>query len=279
MAAEQYYIERKDHKHQIYGFLGTTLVHGIILAALFLVVMYPPDPPLEFQGVQVSLGEPDMGGASNEPVPDPSQAENYVPISEQTEETPLTANDEESVAIKTKDTPKPKDIKDVKPDKPKDQIPQLELPKKVNQQALFTKRNNNNNAGGYGDGDQLGNQGQANGDPNGDKDGHGGGTSGLGSGDTGPDGISYVMPGGRKVKQLPNIEDHSKSVGKVVVSITVNSDGQVIKAVPGQVGSTTTEPDLLKKAKEGALNTRFNSRSDGSEDQTGTMTIIFRFKP
>lgn len=276
MAAEQYYIDRKDHKHQVYGFVGTALVHGILIAILFMVVMYPPDPPLEYQGIQMSLGEENMGGPANSPNPDPTPTEQYVPISEQTEETPLTSEEEESVEIKEKNKNKP-----VEKTKPKPVVeqkkPQLELPKKVNQQALFTKKNKSNE-GGYGDGQNSGNEGEPNGSPDGDKDGHGKGNSGLGTGETGPDGISFDLAG-RKVKQLPNIEDNSKSVGKVIVRITVNREGNVIKAVPGQVGSTTTETALLNKAKEGALKTKFSSRDDGPDEQFGTMTIIFRFKP
>jgi TonB family protein len=278
MASENYYIEHKDHKHQLYGFIGTTLVHGLIFAALFFVVMYPPDPPLELQGIQMSLGEENMGGPNNEPVPDPAPTEQYTPISEQTEETNLSSESDESVEIKDNKTTKPKEIKETKPNVVEEKKPQLELPKKVNQQALFTKKKNTNQ-GGYGDGENPGNEGRPDGSPDGDKDGHGLGDSGFGSGETGPDGISYVMPKGRKVNKLPNIEDNSKSVGKVVVSITVNQDGEVIKAIPGQIGSTTTEPTLLEKAKQGALKTKFNPRTDGSEDQTGTITIVFRFKP
>ncbi|MFN5885926.1 MAG: energy transducer TonB, partial [Bacteroidota bacterium] len=59
----------------------------------------------------------------------------------------------------------------------------------------------------------------------------------------------------------------------------VDRNGRVIKATPGQKGTTTLSPVLLEKAKQGALETRFSTRSDGPEEQYGTITFIFRFKP
>ncbi|MCF8254440.1 MAG: hypothetical protein K9H61_00125 [Bacteroidia bacterium] len=279
MAAEHYYVDREDHKHNYFGILGTTLVHGIIFAVLFLTVLYPPDPPLEFQGMQMNLGEENMGGPSNTNVPEPQQTESYVPISEQTEETPpITSEDPESVDIKTKPEKKPNEVVNAKP-KAEEKKPQLELPKKVNEAALFKRKTNNNTGeGGRGDGEIPGNQGEPDGVDGGDPHGQGQGESGYGTEETGPDGISFVLSG-RKVKQLPEIEDHSKSVGKVVVRIVVNREGKVIKAVPGQVGSTTTEIALLNKAKEGAMKTKFSSREDGPDEQYGSMTFVFRFRP
>ncbi len=278
METGEFVIERKSRKHNIYGIIGTTIIHGIIVSILFFYVLYPPDPPLEFKGMMMSLGEENMGGPVESPVPDPSTQEQYIPISEQNEDPTLSSDVEESVAIKDKTKPK-SEIKTPITTKPINEVkkPILELPKKVNEQALFKKKNNSNQ-GGYGDGSELGNEGSENGNENGSKDGRGGGDTGPGTGDSGPDGVSFELSG-RKVKQLPVVEDNSKSVGKVIVKIIVNKNGEVVKAMPGQVGSTTTETALLQKAKEGALRTKFSSRSDGPEEQYGTMTFVFKFKP
>ncbi|MCG9881041.1 MAG: hypothetical protein MH472_10630 [Bacteroidia bacterium] len=281
MANGEFVIERKSRKHNIYGIIGTTVVHGIIVLVLFFYVLYPPDPPLEFKGMMMSLGEENMGGTNESPVPDPSTQEQYIPISEQSEEPEtITSDEEESVEIKEKTKPKT-EVKTKPTITPKPEVenkkPVLDLPKKVNQQALFKKKSGANQ-GGYGDGSELGNEGSEDGSENGNKDGRGGGDSGFGTGDSGPDGVSYSLSG-RKVKQLPTVEDNSRSTGKVVVRITVNRDGEVIKAEPGQVGSTTTETSLLQKAKEGAMRTKFSARSSGDELQYGTMTFVFKFKP
>ena len=279
METGEFVIERKSRKHNIYGIIGTTLIHGIIVSILFFYVLYPPDPPLEFKGMMMSLGEENMGGPAENPVPDPSTQEQYIPISEQNEDPNTLSSDvEESVEIKDKTKPK-SEIKTPAITKPivQEKKPILELPKKVNEQALF-KKSKNSNQSGYGDGSELGNEGSEDGSENGNKDGRGGGDSGFGRGESGPDGVSFDLSG-RKVKQLPIVEDNSKSTGKVVVRITVNKNGEVIKAVPGHLGSTTTETALLQKAKEGALRTKFSARSDGPDEQYGTMTFVFKFKP
>ncbi len=277
---ENYYIERKDNKHRIFGAIGSFSLHAIIVAILLYVIIQAPNPPWESEGMMMSLGEENMGGPAESPVSDPQPNEQYTPISEQTEEPAeeLTAEDPESEAIKEK----PVEVKPVKPKEPKPVVdnapkPQLELPKKVNQQALFQKRKNAGGEGGYGDGEIPGNQGKPDGSPDGNPDGTGTGDSGFGSGNSGTDGVKFEL-NGRRIKQLPQIEDNSKSTGKVVVRIVVDREGNVVKAVPGQVGSTTTDPALLQKAKEGALRAKFSLKEDAAEEQFGTMTVYFRYK-
>ncbi|MFY8020760.1 MAG: hypothetical protein ACOVP1_06160, partial [Bacteroidia bacterium] len=130
MATENFTIERKNNRHMLAGFIGTSLIHGIILAFLLMFFIYPPNPPLDSIGMMMSLGEENMGGPALSPVPDPSPNETYTPISEATEEETkdITQETEESVAIKekVKDKEKPKETK------PKtEKTPQLDLPKKV----------------------------------------------------------------------------------------------------------------------------------------------------
>jgi hypothetical protein len=170
-----------------------------------------------------------------------------------------------------KNPEKPKDIKS-KPEK----TPQLELPKKVDQQALFRKsKNKAGGNGGYGDGDIPGNEGRLDGDPRGNPDGEGSGLYGDVKGGDGP--LKFDLEG-RSMKKLPNVEDNSTSVGKVVVSITVDRDGNVVKAVPGQFGSSNVESALLEKARQGALQTKFSPKPNGPEQQYGSMTFVFKFK-
>lgn len=276
MTTENYIIERKTNKHRIAGILGSGLFHGLIIAFLLLYFIYPPNPPLESQGMMMSLGEENMGGPDPAPVENPQPNETYTPISEQADQPEdLASDDPESIAVpeKIKEKKDKVDKKDPKPvDQPKQQ---LELPKKVNQSLLFKKSNKSGQqGGGYGDGDIPGNEGRPDGDINGDPDGEGKGTSGKGRGG---DGIDYQLSG-RSMKKMPSIEDNSRSVGKVVVRIVVDRDGNVIKAVPGQDGSTTIESSLLEKARQGALQTKFSPKPDGPEEQYGYMTFVFRFK-
>jgi hypothetical protein len=187
----------------------------------------------------------------------------------------ITQETDESIAIKDKkDKKTPEKPKDIKPQEEKKPI--LELPKKVDQRALFKKSDRKSDGkGGYGDGDIPGNEGRPDGDPRGNPDGEGSGLYGIGKGGDGP--LKYDLDG-RSMKKLPNVEDNSTSVGKVVVRIVVDRDGNVVKAVPGQPGSTTIESSLLEKAKLGALQTKFSPKSDGPDEQFGYITFVFRFK-
>jgi hypothetical protein len=83
---------------------------------------------------------------------------------------------------------------------------------------------------------------------------------------------------GRSLQRRPDVSDNTRETGKVVVSIIVDRTGKVIKAIPGQKGTTTLNPALLEKAKQGAMDTRFSAKPDGPEEQYGTITFVFRYK-
>lgn len=282
---ETYYLKNSDNQHKIWGATATIVFHGLIFTLLMFFMLYPPNPPLEEAGMTMSLGEENMGGPSDFPVENPQPNERYTEISEQAEETPtLTQDIEDEIAINTKQTNKEKRKKteNTVPDNnnqktEEDDKTKIELPAKVDMRAMFTRSNVSGvgGDGGRGDGEIPGNEGRPDGDPNGSPDGRGSGTHGSG---TGKDGISFELAG-RTIKKLPQIDDYSSETGKVVVSIVVNKNGEVIKAVPGQHGSTNISLVLLEKARQGALQTRFSPRDDGPEEQYGSMTFIFRLKP
>ena len=63
-----------------------------------------------------------------------------------------------------------------------------------------------------------------------------------------------------KPKEQPDCEEE----GIVVVSITVDKTGKVIRAVAGVKGTTNTAACLLKPAKEAALKNNLEFRFQGS---------------
>ncbi len=63
--------------------------------------------------------------------------------------------------------------------------------------------------------------------------------------------------------------------GIVVVEITINKYGNVIKAVPGIEGSTTTSNYLFTKAKQAAQSVMFDTGPTMPLEQKGTITITF----
>lgn len=87
-------------------------------------------------------------------------------------------------------------------------------------------------------------------------------------------GVSYVMAG-RKMTKEPKIDNLTMEKGIVVVEITINKYGNVIKAVPGIEGSTTTSNYLFTKAKQAAQSVMFDTGPTMPLEQKGTITITF----
>ena len=81
-------------------------------------------------------------------------------------------------------------------------------------------------------------------------------------------------PGG--VLHEPKISDNSQKTGRVVISVCVDKTGRVIKATYTQKGSTTTDSELQRIAREAALQFKFTT-SD-IEEQCGTITVDFKLK-
>lgn len=101
-----------------------------------------------------------------------------------------------------------------------------------------------------------------------------GGGSDNGVKTSGTKGVSYVMAG-RKMTKEPKIDNLTMEKGVVVVEITINKYGNVIKAVPGIEGSTTKSNYLLTKAKQAAESVMFDTSPVMPLEQKGTMTITF----
>ncbi len=278
-------VAKREKESKIYGYIITIVVHVIFFLCMLLLVMMPPNPPLGGgQGMTMSLGEPDLGGPSEEPVVDPQAV---VPVTEtETTEDPVATQDvEEAPEVIEKKTPtkKPTVVKPVetKPTEP------IEKPRKVDERTLFKKKTNTSTASGFGDGSAPGNEGSADGNIKGSPDGNGmgdgtgsgsGNGTGNGTGDGNGDGMGTFDLKGRLIYHRPSIEDKSKETGKVVVEIVVDRNGKVIKATPGYKGSTTLNPILLEKARQGAMQAKFSPKKDGQDEQFGTITFNFKFK-
>jgi hypothetical protein len=95
-----------------------------------------------------------------------------------------------------------------------------------------------------------------------------------GSTDSGTKGVSYTMAG-RKMTKQPKIDNLTMEKGIVVVEITINKYGNVVKAVPGIEGTTTTSDYLLTKAKQAAESVMFDTSPIMPQSQMGTITITF----
>ncbi len=79
----------------------------------------------------------------------------------------------------------------------------------------------------------------------------------------------------RNLVKPPRIDNLTQKKGTVVVSISVNKYGNVVKAVPGASGSSTTDDYLLTKAKQAAESAIFDKVPTAPLEQTGYIIINF----
>lgn len=291
----------QERNSKIAGYITTIVFHLLLLLLLWTIVWGQPDPPLDSggSGFTIALGLEDAGGTSLTPVDDPAVQEPTPPTPEPQAAEQQVVTQDESDENTVVDPPKPEPKKtepkkvDVKKPvekpivKPVEKL--IEQPRKADEKSLFKKRTTTRaDESGYGDGEAPGNKGSEDGDPNGDPNGNGygnggnggsGNGTGTGIGDGSKDGVGTYDLKGRTLSRRPVIEDNTKETGKVVVSIVVDRSGRVTKAMPNQKGTTTLNPALLEKAKQAALDTRFSPNPTAPEEQFGTMTIVFKFKP
>ncbi len=278
-------------KHKVFAMLRTIIVFAIIMLILLWIHFKTPIPPYPEggggpgMGLEVNLGSSDFGTSDNqqtEPInmPDFSSAS----PDKQEPEKVLTSDVEEN---EIKESPVKKDVektvvkknrhKKIETDKKeKNSINDEKIEKhEINTKALFHKSSNEGTTQQAGD---QGSPGGTVGSPlyKGNGKGSGGGTgggSGSGTGTGQGNGISFNLDG-RNPLFLQNPEYNSQNEGKVVVEITVNSEGRVTDARPGAKGSTTLDDYLLQVAKNAALQSKFTRKPDATV-QKGTITYRF----
>jgi len=86
--------------------------------------------------------------------------------------------------------------------------------------------------------------------------------------------VRYQMKD-RDIVLPPKVSIGSGDKGVVVVEVTINRSGLVMKAVPGVTGSTTTNEYLLTKAMFAAQGARFEKSGVAPVSQKGTITITY----
>ena len=84
---------------------------------------------------------------------------------------------------------------------------------------------------------------------------------------------------GRNVQGLIPPPDYNvQEEGVVVVKILVNQRGEVTQAIPGAHGTTATNTQLWRAARNAAMKTHFNESGSAAALQEGTITYIFKLK-
>lgn len=298
----------REHKK---GLVGSAIYHAILLLLFILFGFITPLPLPGEQGILVNFGDSETGLGEIEPspaenIPEPvitREQDEVVPVlpPEKVEQQKPEPAKEENL---TQDLEKTAALEAAKKKKEEDRLRQIEIDKKrqaeLERQRIeaearkkqeeenrriaeidnrtkdaFGKSNSGTGGTGSGTGQSQGvtypggNQGVPTGDPNAGTYGPGG--SGGGSRGTG---ISYSL-GNRTAVSTPKPNYPGREEGVVVVKITVDKNGTVTQAEPGQKGTTTLNPDLHDAARRAALQARFNVDNDAPAFQTGTITYRF----
>jgi len=305
-------IENQNRRKALLTSIG---IHAAVFLLLFyLVVFRPPDPPLTMSmyGVEVDFGVDDEGsgevrslapantnppnpdaraGAPEESEPEPRvESRPAAPPAPVREEPPLTADDNES-PVEVKEPPKI-ERPVLKKEEPRPEPPAKNAPpapeqkpveeKKVNPNALFTKKDG---AGGTGNGTSDKLAGNNNGDDEGKVGDKGdprgimggkvysgdpgtGGGSGGGSG-----GGPAVNVSGWRLQYAPREKDPYDEGGRIVFVVKVDEEGSVVDATPRE---STVTPEMVAFYKKQAMKMRFEPKEENTSPapiSTGTVTF------
>ncbi len=79
----------------------------------------------------------------------------------------------------------------------------------------------------------------------------------------------------RIISKAPRVDNLTQEKGTVVVDVTIDKYGHVMKAIPGSPGSTTNSEYLKTKAKQAAESALFNNVPTAPLEQKGYMVIVF----
>ena len=259
--------------------IGTAIFHGVLLLCFFLFGLSTPLPLPEEQGVLVTLGYMDQGMGATQPLraaPPVAQPQASPPAS--APEQVVTQDTEEAVSLP--EAPRVRPAEQARPEQPRPETPRQEpiqppqetaevTPQEppqpqVDPRALFPgsdpRTTQQQNQGAT---QQPGAQGSPT-----------GAVTGQGYAGAGQGGVDYSLSG-RSHLQLPMPDYTTQAQGRVVVTIVVNRQGQVVRATAGARGTTTSDQTLWRLAEEAARRARFNVQTDAPEEQTGTITYNF----
>lgn len=266
-------MKKKDRDFNIFSLLWTILVHGAAIGLLLLLHLSRPVAQAE-SGVPVMLGN--MGNLDTDyeftevnSMPAPAPAAVPVPKAPQAEPA-ITQNLEETVAIESGEKEKP-----VKPaETPKQPTPE-EIRAEQERQAAEQAQNLMANA--FGRSSSM--QASAPTENNSDVQGTPGSTEGNATQGK-PTGVgsygTWDLGGRDMLGELPRPQYSIQEEGRVVVTITVDPEGNVIDTRINN-RTNTTNLQLRQAAEQAAKRTKFNAIG-GENNQTGTITYYFKLK-
>lgn len=264
------------------GIFVSVLAHIILFLFLFFVGCGGKEKvePLD-GGVEVSIGQPNMGGPSSTAAEEMETAAEVSPQTPDVVEEARVTNDDGVAEVKatekkteqkkteqkteTKTEQKTEKKTETKTEKKKET-------RKIDPKTQFGNKEGDKNSKGQGDGEDPGNKGDPNGTKKGDPDGSGQGEGGKGfSGD----GFEGKIDGFKAVATYKP-ENNQQKFGTVVVQVCVDRNGSIISVKAGQRGSSTTDAYLYRLSEQAAKKFKFERTGTASARNCGNIT--FRYK-
>ncbi len=278
------------------GLIGTILFHGLLFLCVFLMSFANEGgggggdngSGEALGGLEVSLGEPDLGGPDTEAGFSPEE-EQPVPEEKVVDET-LTDDHSDAPEVVSK---KP----EIKTTAPKITAPVFKktipnpIPKKMpDSRGLFAKKGGNKGSGltpgnqgeddgsingNNGDGDSKGGGSGKSGSGSGNGDGDGDG-DGKGSGSSGGNGFSELDLSGFKKDREFNIETNRSGAGSVFIILCVFKDGK-IKSVSKTLEGSMSEKYFIDLALKAVRENSYSpTRGSTAESTCGKVKFTFR---
>lgn len=261
-----------EDKYRLYGIVGTAIFHGLIL--LWLLFTYLTSTlPQELGGIFVNFGNVDAASGLFEPNVQPQEdvlaEESLVKPNPQVEEQILTQDVNQSVYVADA-----KKKEEERKRKQEEERQKTEAERKRREEQAKADAINRLAAGAFGSTQQSsqgdaasgkGNQGNPFGNSN---VGSNQGIGGLGGG------MSFSL-NGRTAEGLPRPTTSITEEGRIVVNITVNSNGQVIHKEIG-AGTNIGNAAMRKASLEAAEKSKFNAIREAN-NQSGTITYRYQY--
>jgi len=243
-------------KNKRTAIIGTLLFHVLVILVLIFTGLTPPMPPRPEIGVEVNLGNSDVGMGEKQTEKPAEEISTPPPTPQKitTEEKVVTQEQVKTVKVNNK-------VNNVK--NPDPVVEPIKETKKVDKRFIFNKNKKTVKGGSEGPDKKAGDKGKKGGDPNAQNyvGNHG-------------NGISFQLKG-RKGKSLPKPSVNYTEEGTVVVKIWVNKSGRVINAEVQEKGTLTPNTQLRKLAIAAAKASVFDAKPDAPEVQIGTIEYVF----
>ncbi|MFA8451061.1 MAG: energy transducer TonB [Bacteroidales bacterium] len=281
-------------KEKTYALIGTIIFHAILVLLLFILAFRTPLPLPGEEGVEVNLGYSNQGmgrkpqakpsntapvkpKTASKPKAEPKSSEKLKEklITEKNSEAPALPSENKKSKAKTENKEITKSVDSTKVvndnlDKKIAESKEEEVVEEkpvVNQRALYKGPSTKSDDGGGNEGvtGKPGNQGKSNGILDAQKYE---GAGGLGNG------VSFSL-GGRGAKNIPKPTYNSSEQGRVVVTIYVDQQGNVIRCQAGAKGTNVSDPNLRKMAEDAAKKAKFTVDPTAPTTQKGTITYNF----